>query len=159
MMRSRGWCENHKVQMKTKCQRTCGFCPNTETNEVEITPAVSYEGTFVQGCVDTYGQKRCEYYAHIGMCTKKPKFKKICHNTCVCNAKLPTKPENCQLSQHGCCWDLKTPKNDHIGSECPACKDDFRFVVLCQKFKEDCQGSGGLARSVRKYCRKTCDYC
>merc|ERR1712126_745313 len=84
MMRSRGWCENHKVQMKTKCQRTCGFCPNTETNEVEITPAVSYEGTFVQGCVDTYGQKRCEYYAHIGMCTKKPRFKKICHNTCVC---------------------------------------------------------------------------
>jgi len=39
------------------------------------------------------------------------------------------------------------------------CKDDLRFVVLCQRFGGDCEGNRGLAKSLQKHCAKTCKLC
>lgn len=40
-----------------------------------------------------------------------------------------------------------------------SCDDDARFVVLCARFGGDCEGNGGLAKSLQKYCKKTCSLC
>lgn len=87
---------------------------------------------FFLGCTDSFGQKRCEYYAHIGMCTKKPRFKKICHNTCVCNFKKASTSRNCKSTKHGCCWDNKTTKKEASGSDCPGMNALVEFLHQIQ---------------------------
>ena len=87
----------------------------------------------VSGCKDAYGRVRCEYYAHIGWCERYTKIKKNCHDTCVCNVKAtkaPTRPQNCQQSPHGCCWDNKTVKRDSSGSSCPGLLA-FIYFLFC----------------------------
>lgn len=155
-----GFCESRPL-MKTECTKTCKMCPGISTPKPK-TVTTTLTSTRVPGCKDAYGRVRCEYYSHIGWCDRYTKIKNNCHDTCVCNlktTKAPTRPQNCQESRFGCCWDNKTEKRDASGTACPDCNDDRRFVVLCRRFGGDCSGNGGLAKSLRKHCARTCKLC
>lgn len=157
-----GFCQS-RPGMKTVCTKTCGLCGGGGETKNQI-PTVPPSRQRVTGshCKDRYGRARCEYYSQIGWCEKYERIKENCVDTCVCNYKKPkAKPvsKNCNQSQYGCCWDNKTIKTDHAGSSCPACEDDRRFVILCQRFGGDCDGNAALAKSLRKHCSKTCRLC
>jgi len=169
-LRSLGWCKYQQKSMAKFCPMTCLFCkknkpngrngmgaaskPIGTTDKARLTVETETRDTH---CVDNYGTTRCKYYKYIGWCEKNRNMKYYCKKTCVCDRKI--RQPDCRKSKYGCCWDNKTAKTSQTGTECPGCKDDARFLSLCRRFKSDCQGTGGLGKSLRKYCEKTCELC
>jgi len=139
-MKQRKWCETRPDQMKQKCSKTCAFCkPVTAESKLPT----------VNNCVNTWPRPRCAYYLHLGWCDKHSEIRENCRQTCICNIKPSTKkPVDCSLS------------TSSYSSECnKVCEDDPRFKTLCGRFGSDCNGNGGLAKSLNRYCKKTCGLC
>jgi len=164
-----GWCKNRVSSMEKVCPATCNLCQHNSVTKTQVKEKVSKKKPVkvkpaIQPkakCTDAYGKSRCEYYRTMGWCQSHPTMRIHCKNTCVCNnkpiSKLRSKP--CSATKYGCCWDRKTTKESKDGKGCPSCENDTRFKVLCERFGDDCDGRGNLAKSLMKYCPKRCGLC
>ncbi|XP_028394549.1 uncharacterized protein LOC114518760 [Dendronephthya gigantea] len=59
---------------------------------------------------------------------------------------------DCSHSQHGCCWDGRTPAFGPSGKGCPQCRDVYKD--FCNRTKKLCD-----CPMVADYCRVTCNLC
>lgn len=161
-MRKLNFCTKKKPLMEKLCQSTCGLC----TAEASVPAAIMSNIVVAKpkggNCKNKYPDARCKYYSHLGWCDRNSEIRDNCQESCVCNQKTPVKPifvGPCKESTFGCCWDNKSTKHNEKGDNCPECKDDPRFGVLCGRFGSDCDGNGQLAVSLNKYCHSTCGKC
>eukprot|EP00794_Sanderia_malayensis_P006078 gene6078-6781_t len=165
-LRSLGYCKYHSQGMSRSCPKTCRFCDKNKPNKPTPKPTTAPKPTQrvtekkpqpkLQYCKDNLISAQCQYYKRIGWCGRH-NMKYYCRKTCVCEHK-PKSP-SCQSTPYGCCHDKKTIKLSQSGLGCPTCLDDPRYHTLCRRFRSDCHGKGGFAKSIRKYCFKTCELC
>lgn len=128
------YCESHRAKLADSCKRTCGWCPKT--------------------CKDKY--ESCQAFASSGECHKQSeRMSEVCPKACgFCKVPAPSK---CSQSQYGCCWNKETSKQDKEGSNCPACKDQYKYV--CDTFDVDCGSYRSAGDFMRRYCPNTCNIC
>lgn len=127
------YCATHKEKLYDSCKKTCNYCDN---------------------CYDQ--SKLCPQLEKLNQCERqRDKMAKLCPKSCgYCNAPAPPK---CSKSKYGCCWDKETPQLNKAGSNCPSCKDQYKYV--CKTFEVDCPHLGRAGEFMRFYCPKTCNLC
>jgi len=129
----KAYCKTHKVKLYDSCKKTCNYCDNC------------YDKS--DTCPQLKKLKQCE--------RQKDGMAELCPKSCgYCDAPAPPK---CSKSKFGCCWDKETTQLNSAGSNCPSCKDEYRYV--CKTFEVDCPRIGRAGDFMRFYCPKTCNLC
>lgn len=129
------YCKSHAKTMQKKCAKTCNFC-----------------------CNDKLGGAMCKLRSQMGYCENK-KFKSVMKEVCfrACGyCKIPQVPK-CFETKLGCCWDRITQKLDKDGSNCPVCRDFYKYA--CKTFRADCHKPNRAGDFMRRKCPKICNTC
>lgn len=129
------YCQSHKEKLKGLCDKTCGYCIV---------------------CENQAGDDFCKLRQDLCNSDKYRKQLKVyCTQACG-YCKVPSPPK-CSLTKYKCCWDKETPKLNSRGSNCPACRDQYKYV--CKTFKPDCDSAEMPGEFMRFNCPQSCNLC
>ena len=99
--------------------------------------------------------RHCKFLADRGHCSRDDRMPLYCPDTCQYCRPFPA--PKCSQTMFGCCWDKRTVKVDKRGSNCPLCKDDYRYV--CRSFLYACGKLSIAGKFMLMHCTKTCAFC
>lgn len=133
------YCTTHKKKLEKACAKTCGYCVDCK----QRIPKIVCDNLKKSGKCDTPDEHT------------RNRMTRLCPLTCG-YCRLPSPPK-CSDTTHGCCWDKITTKKNSKGTNCPVCKNEYKFV--CKTFKPDCESYLRPGDFMRQFCPKACGLC